>query len=92
MKNIFLSAILSVVTLFAFATKPHTENIRVNTEKSTVKWIGSKVSENHEGTIKISKGYLGIDHGTLVGGQIVIDMTSINTTDIESEKYREKLN
>ena len=92
MKNIFLSAILSVITLFAFATKPHTDNIRVNTKNSTVKWIGSKVSDSHEGTVNISQGYLGIEHGTLVGGQITIDMTTIQNTDIESEKYREKLN
>ena len=92
MKNIFLSAILSVITLFAFATKPHTENVRVNTENSTVKWIGSKISDNHEGTINISKGYLGIEHGTLVGGQFSIDMTSISNTDLKVGEGREKLN
>ena len=86
MRNIFLSAILSVITLFAFATKPNTDNIRVNTEKSTVKWIGSKISENHEGTINIAKGYLGIEHGTLVSGQVVIDMKSIHTTDMSDKK------
>lgn len=86
MKNIFLSAILSVITLFAFATKPHTDNIRVNTESSTVKWIGSKISENHEGTINIAKGYLGIERGTLVSGQVIIDMESIHTTDMSDKK------
>ena len=91
MKNIFLSAILSVITLFAFATKPHTDNIRVNTENSTVKWIGSKVAEHHEGTINIAKGVLMIEHGTLVGGEIAIDMNTIKNTDIESPKYKEML-
>ena len=91
MKNIFLSAILSVITLFAFATKPHTENVRVNTENSTVKWIGSKVAEHHEGTINIAKGVLMIEHGTLVGGVIAIDMNTIKNTDIESPKYKEML-
>ena len=92
MKNIFLSAILSVITLFAFATKPHTDHVRVNTDSSTVKWIGSKVAEHHEGTINIAKGVLDIQHGILVGGEITIDMNTITNTDIESEKYREKLN
>ena len=90
MKNIFLSAILSVITLFAFATNPHIDNIKINTEKSTVKWIGSKISENHEGTVNISQGYLDIENGTLVGGQITIDMNTIKTTDM-SEKYNLKL-
>ncbi len=83
MKKIFLSAILSVLTLFAIATKPHTDQIRVNSENSTVKWTGSKIAESHEGTIKIQKGVLGIQHGTLVGGQISIDMSTITNTDME---------
>ena len=79
MRKILLSLILSVVTLFAFATNLHVVNVEVNAESSKIKWIGSKISENHEGTINIQKGYLLIDHGKLVGGQISIDMNSIAT-------------
>ena len=86
MRKILLSLILSVVTLFAFATNLHVVNVEVNAESSKIKWIGSKISENHEGTINIQKGYLLIDHGKLVGGQISIDMNSINTTDMEGRK------
>ena len=88
MKKILLSAILSIITLFAIATKPHVDHIRVNSEGSTIKWIGSKVAESHEGTINIQKGVLDIKHGILVGGQISIDMNSITNTDIESPKYK----
>ena len=91
MKKIFLSAILSVLTLFAIAAKPHTDQVRVNSENSTVKWTGSKIAESHEGTIKIQKGVLGIQHGTLVGGQISFDMSTITNTDIESPKYKAML-
>ena len=91
MKKIFLSAILSVITLFAMATKPHVDHVRVNTENSTVKWKGSKISSSHEGTVNILKGTLNIDHGALVGGQFSIDMNSIKNTDIESEEYSAKL-
>ena len=90
MKKIFLSAILSVITLFAMATKPHVDYVRVNTENSTVKWKGSKISSSHEGTVNILKGNLNIDHGTLVGGQFSIDMQSLATTDM-SEEYNKKL-
>lgn len=90
MKKVFLSAILSVITLFAMATKLHVENVRVNTENSTVKWKGSKISSSHEGTVNIIKGALNIDHGTLVGGQFSIDMQSLSTTDM-SEEYNKKL-
>ena len=90
MKKIFLSAIFSVLTLFAMATKPHVDNVRVNAENSTVKWRGSKISSSHEGTVNILKGTLNIDHGTLVGGQFSIDMQSLATTDM-SEEYNKKL-
>jgi polyisoprenoid-binding protein YceI len=86
MKKKLLLLVLSVVTLFAFATKPHIDNVRVNAESSKVKWIGSKVVSFHEGGVNIQKGSLSIDHGTLVGGEISIDMNSISCSDIESEK------
>ena len=92
MKRTFLTIVLAIITTFSFATKPHIDNVRVNAENSTIKWIGSKVASSHEGTVNIQKGMLMIDHGTLVGGQFSIDMTSINNTDIESEEYRAKLN
>lgn len=86
MKKIFLSAFISVITLIAFATKPHVDHIKVNTKTSTVKWIGSKISDSHEGTVNIMDGTLHIEHGSLVGGEFNIDMSSIACTDIESPK------
>ena len=90
MKKIFFTVALAILTTFIFATKPHIDNVRVNTENSTIKWIGSKISENHEGTINIDKGMLMIDHGKLVGGQFSINMQSIATTDM-SDKMNKKL-
>ena len=91
MKKTFLTIALAIITTFSFATKPHIDNVRVNAENSTIKWIGSKVASSHEGTVNIQRGMLMIEHGTLVGGQFSIDMTSISNTDIESEEYRAKL-
>ena len=90
MKNIFLSAVLSIFTLFAYSNSPHIERVRVDNQKSTIKWIGSKIAESHEGLISVQNGVLLIDHGTLVGGDITIDMSSIQTTDM-SDKYNKKL-
>ena len=91
MKKTILTLLLAIVTTFSFATKPHTDNVRVDTKSSTVKWIGSKVASAHEGTINIQKGMLMINHGALVGGQFSIDMNTIKNTDIESEEYSAKL-
>ena len=91
MKRTILTVLLAVITTFSFATKPHTDNVRVDTKSSTVKWIGSKVASSHEGTINIEKGMLMINHGTLVGGQFSIDMNSIVCTDLEPNKGGKKI-
>ena len=86
MKKILLSFVLSVFTLFAIGTNPHTDHIIVNTDKSTVKWKGSKITEGHEGNINIMKGVLLINHGKLVGGEFSIDMNSITNTDMQDRR------
>lgn len=63
----------------------------VNTDKSTVVWKGKKVTGAHEGTIQIKSGDLEFDNGDLVGGNFVIDMTTIQTTDL-SGNMADKLN
>jgi polyisoprenoid-binding protein YceI len=90
MKKTFLLALLSLLMLFVFANTPHIDRVRVDDQNSTVKWIGSKIAESHEGLISIQNGVLLINHGTLVGGDITINMSSIQTTDM-SDKYNKKL-
>ena len=77
--------LFSAILLMAF-TSAHQDHVNVNTEASTVKWIGSKMTESHNGDIKIKSGKLVLDHGRLVGGEVVIDMNSINTTDMEGRR------
>ena len=86
MRKIFFTVALSILTLFAVATKPHTDHIKVDAKTSTIKWIGSKIAESHEGTVNIQKGVLDINHGVLVGGQISIDMSTITNTDMEGRR------
>ena len=52
-------------------------------------WI--KITESHNGDIKIKSEKLILENGRIIGGDVVIDMTTINTTDM-SEKYNQKLN
>lgn len=91
MKKTFLTLSLIFAILISFASKPHIVDVRVNPSGSTVKWIGSKLTSSHEGNVIIQKGVLAINHGTLVGGQISIDMNSITCTDIESPKKNKYL-
>lgn len=58
---------------------------QVDVKQSTVKWTGKKVTGQHEGTINIESGTLSFDENNLVGGNFVIDMTSITVTDLEGK-------
>lgn len=91
MKKNLLVLSLSFISFFVFASSPHQDHVKVNTEVSTIQWKGSKIYESHEGSISLKSGKLVLDHGKLVGGQFVIDMTTIVNTDIESEKGRSNL-
>lgn len=84
MKKIILSISFALISILSFSTKPHIANVMVNTQNSTIKWTGSKLSSSHDGNINIQKGVLMIDHGTLVGGQFSINMNSITCNDIKS--------
>lgn len=62
----------------------------VNIKESSVTWKGYKVTGEHEGSISIKSGSLIFDGSELKGGNFVMDMTSINTTDLQGD-YKNKL-
>ncbi|RIV36476.1 YceI family protein [Flagellimonas lutimaris] len=91
MKKTILS--LTLITLFASAAVANPvekETKEVKTSESQVTWKGYKVGGSHTGTISLKSGALEFDGEKLVGGSFVVDMTSINTTDLEGE-YKDKL-
>ncbi|ARV10368.1 lipid-binding protein [Winogradskyella sp. PC-19] len=83
MKNLkTLTVAILALSFFSFTTMI---DKKVNTEQSTVKWVGKKVTGQHEGTIKLESGSLQFDGKTLTGGNFVIDMTTITVTDLEGK-------
>jgi polyisoprenoid-binding protein YceI len=79
--------ILTLVAVFMFATVATSvaQNKQIDTKESKVNWTGYKVTGQHEGTIDFKSGTLEFNDGKLVGGTFVIDMSSINTTDLSGE-------
>jgi len=63
----------------------------IDTHKSSIAWVGKKVTGQHSGTVGIKSGNLSFDDASLVGGEFVIDMTSLTATDVEGG-MRDKLN
>ncbi|MBR9922511.1 MAG: YceI family protein [Bacteroidetes bacterium] len=66
------------------------ETMSVNTQESVINWQAYKVTGQHEGTLGLKSGALDMQDGTLKGGSFVIDMSSINVTDLEGS-YKDKL-
>jgi len=55
--------------------------LAVNTDSSSVVWLGKKVTGQHTGTVKIKSGTILITDGQLTGGNFVIDLTTIDNQD-----------
>lgn len=85
--NYIIMKTIKILTLFimAFTCLAFTKNTtkKVDVEKSVVKWVGYKLTGQHEGTISIKEGELNFENNVLTGGTFTIDMGSINTTDLE---------
>lgn len=67
------------------------ERYVADAEGSLITWKGFKPTESHNGTIKVSEGYVAFEDGNLSGGNFVIDMNTIANLDIENEEYKGKL-
>lgn len=55
--------------------------LAVDTAKSEITWIGSKMTGRHNGEFDIRTGELYMTNGLLTGGEFVIDMTTIRAAD-----------
>jgi polyisoprenoid-binding protein YceI len=67
------------------------QKAEVNTEKSSVIWMGKKIGSKHEGLIQLKNGYVELQDDKLVAARVVMDMTSITNADLENENYNQKL-
>ena len=93
MKKSLLSLVFVAVFGFsATATTPiDGEKKEVKVSESKVIWKGYKVTGSHDGNINLKSGHLEMKGKKLVGGEFVVDMTSIVVTDLEAGKGKEKL-
>ena len=58
----------------------------VNAADSKIEWKGFKPTGTHTGTINLTEGDLNTNDGKLQSGTFVIDMTTINVTDLEGDE------
>jgi polyisoprenoid-binding protein YceI len=79
--NKIIVLVLMSITNLVFA-----QNKTVDVSKSVILWEGKKVTGKHEGTINFASGTLDFKKDKIKGGEMVVDMTSINTTDLKGGK------
>jgi len=77
--SIFLLVAVVALSAFKNPTKPVTYT--VDAAKSTITWVGKKVTGSHNGTISLKSGSLNIDGKNVTGGTFTIDMNSIKDAD-----------
>ena len=86
MKSVLaIAAIVMTSVAFIPAEKGTTK-----TKSYEIKWIGRKIGGEHKGTIKLKESNLEYKGEKLVGGSFIIDMNSMEVTDLDGE-YADKL-
>lgn len=89
MKNVKSIAIALVVAFTALTASAQTK--KIDASKSTIAWVGKKVTGQHNGTVNFKDGALTFKGGKLTGGTFTIDMNSIVATDLKAGEGKEKL-
>ena len=66
---------ITIALLVAFGTTVTTaQTKKVNAEKSTLTWVGKKVTGEHSGTVNLKEGNLIFKSGKVAGGNFTVDM------------------
>lgn len=89
MKNVRTIATVLVMALSTVTASAQTK--KIDTSDSSIKWVGKKVTGQHSGTIEFDEGMLKFSGNKLTGGSFIVDMTSIEVTDLKEGQGKEKL-
>lgn len=81
-------ASLAIALVVAITATAQTKTVK--TAESKITWKGYKVTGSHEGTVALKSGSLKFEGDKLTGGEFVVDMTTLSSTDT-SGGMKEKL-
>lgn len=77
---------IAIALLVAFGTTVATaQTKKVDVKKSTITWVGKKVTGEHSGTVNLKEGNLIFKSGKVAGGNFTVDMTSLTATDLSGD-------
>lgn len=63
----------------------------IDLEESRVEWLGRNLINKHWGTVALEAGHLTFEGGILSGGEIVIDLTRLECTDLAGTNLHDVL-
>lgn len=84
------SVLLAVLAVFTMSFTAFAGKKPIDVKKSTIAWVGKKVTGQHNGSIQFKSGEVILKQGKLVGGTFIVDMSTINTKDLSGD-YKNKL-
>ncbi|MFK7050724.1 hypothetical protein FLACOL_02442 [Flavobacterium columnare] len=90
MKILKSFALAILVTVGGIFTTSAQTSKKVDASKSKVLWLAKKFGGQHDGDIKLKEGQLIFNGKELKGGNFTVDMTTINTLDLQGE-WKNKL-
>lgn len=71
---------------FAVSISMQAQTVKaVNAASSNIVWKAAKVTGKHDGNVKFKSGSLTFNGDVLTGGELVVDMTSIEVTDLQGK-------
>lgn len=85
-----LKKISLLVTFICFTLQINAqEKIKLNTQKSTIIWEGSKLFGfgTHDGTVNFKEGAIVVKDSKIISASFIIDMTSIKSNEKETWVY-----
>ncbi len=85
-----VALLLLAVVSSAFVAPFKPANYRVDAEKSSLTWVGKKLTGSHNGTIALQSGNLLFDGKKLAGGNFLINMPTLKDAD-KSDKLENHL-
>jgi len=86
-KFILLLAIIMTASLSFIQAQTY----KANPEKTAIIWHGEKVGGDHTGNIYLKSAEIEMSYEKPVSGTVVIDMSSIDNTDIQNDGMRKRL-
>jgi polyisoprenoid-binding protein YceI len=77
---------VAIIAVALVAFKPIAPvTFKVDAAKSKIEWTGKKVTGQHNGTIKLQSGEVVTNGKVPTGGKFVIDMTTMDNTDLSGD-------